>query len=140
MTIGDKIRELIQRNGEVLQFLNHRGRDYEKADEVIIDYLEKFEEWDFDSGLTNDFANCLQLSSNADNFRQYHLEDIRELLQSSLKLQEYNLDTYVDLGHFEFAVMNHGDNAEKIVDEGILKAKEKIDELTRLKTSIRNKK
>ena len=140
MTIKDKIKGLIKRNEALLHFRKECRRDDRKADEVIIDYLEKFKEWNLDSGLTNDFANCLQLSNKTGNFEQYQLDDIRELLQSSLRLQEYNLVTYAELGHFEFAIMNNRENAEKIIDEGIIKAKEKIEELKRLKRMIQSEK
>ncbi len=125
MDIKDKIQGQIKRNEEVLNFLKERGRDYKNSDKVILDYLEKLKDWYFDSGLTIDFANCLQLSNSMNNFGQYDLEDIRGLFHSGLRLHEYNLETYIELGQFEHSVMDNVDNAERIVDEGIKKAKEK---------------
>ena len=78
------------------------------------------------------WGNVLQLSNDKANFAQYELSDISRLFASLLKVQDFDIDTYVDAAHFEWAVMDNKDKAKSIAKEGIQKAKVKIDELERL--------
>lgn len=79
-----------------------------------------------------------KLAKICTSFEQYELSDISKLFASLLKVQNFNLDTYVDPARFEWGVMDDKDKATAIVSEGIQRAKEKIEELQRLLDTIHN--
>ncbi len=60
------------------------------------------------------------------------MQDVRKLLNSLIQLQEFNLENYVKLAHFEYAAMDNNEEAKKIILNGIEKAKQKTQELERL--------
>lgn len=140
MNIKDNIEIQIKRNEDILNFLHEQNLADANADNLINIYFKKMEVWDFESSLTNNLAILLQLSNVEAKYNQYSLEDVRRLFLSSLNLQVYNLETYLELASFENSVMDDIEKAENILDEGIKKAKEKIDELSRLKESIQRAK
>jgi hypothetical protein len=132
------IDEFIRQNDTILHFKDTTGRDYEHADKVLPDFANFLSQTKFNAALGVDFANVLQLSNDKNIFEQYELSDISKLFASLLKVQCFNLDTYVDAAHFEWAVMDNKNKATSIASEGIKRAKDKIEELQRLLDSINN--
>ena len=115
MDIKDKIQGLIARNKDLGHFISsNRINETETIDEIVIHYVDKLDIWNLDSGLTNELAKFLQLADKSEIIKQFELGDIKELLKSSLLVQSYNLDTYLELGHFEYAVMDNIEAADKI--------------------------
>jgi hypothetical protein len=53
------------------------------------------------------------------------LIDISRLFDSLIKTQEFNIDAYVEAGHFEWAVMGNKHKAIEIINNGLAKANEK---------------
>jgi hypothetical protein len=135
-TLKKLIDDFIKHNDTVIDFLHTSGRDYKHADKVIPLFVDTLKQTQFNAALGLDFANILQLSNDKTIFEQYTLSDISNLFASLLKLQDFNLDTYVDAAHFEWSVMDNKEKAQAIANEGIEKAKQKIDELQRVLNSI----
>jgi len=126
------IDDFIKQNDSILEFLNKTSQDYENADKVIIAFANTLRHTKFNVALGLEFANVLQLSNDKNNFEQYNLDDISRLFATLLRLQEFNLSTYVDSAHFEWSVMNNADKAKAIAVEGIAKSKQKIEQLQQL--------
>ncbi len=130
------IDDFIKQNDTIHGFLDTTGRDYENANKVLPLFADFLRQTKFNAALGVDFGNLLQLSNDSNTFEQYDLSDISKLFTSLLKVQDFNLDTYVDSAHFEWSVMDNSDKAKSIASEGIQKAKEKIEELQRLLNTI----
>jgi hypothetical protein len=137
-TLKKLIDSFIMQNEVILEFLETTGRDYEQADHVLPKFADLLNRTNFNAALGTDFANILQLSDDKKNFEQFELSDISRLFASLLKVQEFNLDTYVEAAHFESAIMDNKEKATSIAKNGIQKAKNKIDELQRLLETIHN--
>jgi len=133
------IADLINQNNIVFNFLETSGRDYDNADKLIPAYIDLLTKTHFNAALGLDFANLLQLSNDKTIFEQYDLKDISSLFDSLIKLQDFNLDTYVDAANFQWAVMDDADKAERIAKDGIERAQQKIAELRQLLDSIKQK-
>ena len=132
------IEEFIRQNDIVREFLNTAGDDYTNADNGVPIFSEFLLLTKFNSALGVSFANMLQMTNNNILIDQYELEDISYLFDSLLKVQNYDLDTFVEAAHFQWSVMDDKDKAISIVKEGIAKAKQKIDELERVLDSIKS--
>ena len=137
-TLKKLIDDFIKQNDTILDFLDTTGRDYEQADKAIPLFAEVLRQTKFNVALGVDFANVLQLSQDKNIFERYDLNDISKLFASLLRVQTFNLDTYIDASNFEWAIMDNKDKAKSIANEGIQKAKEKIQELERLLETINN--
>ncbi|MEO7393965.1 MAG: hypothetical protein ABIU11_03430 [Chitinophagaceae bacterium] len=131
------INNFIKQNEAVLEFLENRGRDYKEADYVIPQYNDFLVRSKFNVALGLDYANILQLSNDDEISGQFDLKDIAKLFASLLKIQEYNLDAFVNAAYFEYSVMNNNSDAQKIAELGINNANEKIEELQKLLHLIR---
>jgi hypothetical protein len=137
-TLKKLIDDFIKQNDTILGFLDTTGRHYEHADKAIPLFAEVLSQTKFNVAFGVDFANVLQLSHDKNIFEQYDLNDISKLFASLLRVQAFNLDTYIDASNFEWAIMDNRDKAKSIANEGIQKAKEKIQELERLLETINN--
>jgi len=51
-------------------------------------------------------------------------------------LQEFNIEYYVEAAHFEWAMLDNSVNAKQLINKGIEKAKQKIEELENLLLEI----
>jgi hypothetical protein len=131
------IEDFIKQNESILDFLNTTGRDYENADNIVLLFKDTLLQNKFNAALGLDFANILELLNKKEIIEQYALSDISRLFASLIKLQDYNLDTYVDAANFEWAVMDDAEKGKAIATEGIKKAKQKIEELEQLLDDIR---
>ena len=123
------IDNFIDQNIKVLDFLNTIGRDYDNADKNISKFKNFLSESQFNPALAVDLTSCLQLLKNKKNFTDFELEDLSRLFESLIKLEENNLDNYVESAHFEWAVMNNKQKELEITKSGIKIATDKIDEL-----------
>jgi hypothetical protein len=130
------INDFIKQNESVLEFLDSTGRDYENADKVVSVFADEILRSNFNSAYGIDFANVLQLLNNEEIISQYSLTDISRLFTSLITLQEFNLDTYVEAAHYEWAVMDNTDTAKVLINQGLDNAKRKIAELERLLATI----
>jgi hypothetical protein len=126
------INNFIRQNDTVLEFLENIAGNYKEADYVIPQFNDFLVRSKYNVALGLDYSNILQLSNDEEISNQYDLEDIAKLLDSLIKIQKYNLETFVDAAHFEFSVMNNNLNARKIAESGINNANEKIEELQKL--------
>ncbi|KAA9340258.1 hypothetical protein [Adhaeribacter soli] len=143
MTIKEVITRIINRNKEMLNFLDEEGgRDYSNdvIDKIALRYVDLLQKWDFNAGLGTDFSSVLLLLNDEAVFSQFDLQDVRELLGSLIELQKFNIDNYLELAHFEYAIMDNNQEAKKIILEGIEKAKQKGEELERLLKIIEKEK
>jgi hypothetical protein len=126
------INQFIKQNEAVLEFLEHSRSYYKEADEFIPQFNDFLQRAKFNIALGQDYANILQLSNDEDISGQYQLEDIQRMFDSMLKLQPYNLDSFVDAANFEYSVMDDNAAARKIAEAGIRNAQQKIEELQTL--------
>jgi hypothetical protein len=142
MTIKEAIYSIIERNEEMSRFLENEGNDYSLGvvDKAATKYVELLQKWSFNLGLGSYFANILLVLNDEKLITQYDLQDVRKLFESLIDLQEYNLDNYVDLAHFEHAIMDNSEHAKQITLNGIKMAKQKIEELESLLQHIEREK
>lgn len=130
------IDNFIDQNKAILSFLDKIGRDYENADKNLALFKDFLIQTKYNAALGNDLANFLQCLNKEQNFSDFHLSDIRRLFDSLFKIEEFNIDTYLEAGHFEWAVMDNKENAIEIIKRGIARATEKVGELQRLLDTI----
>lgn len=130
------IDDFVKQNETVVDFLENYSQDYLNADRIIPLLADTIRHTKFNPALGLELARLLQLSNDKEIFEQYQLEDISKLFTSLLRLQDSNLDTYIDAAHFEWAVMNNCDNAKDIIITGLDKAMKMADELKQLLDKI----
>ena len=130
------IENFIHHNDRIFDFLVNKGQDYENADKVITEFKDVLLQTRFNTALGVDFASVLQFLNGKEVIEQYKLSDISKLFESLLKLQDYNLDAYVDAANFEWAVMDNAEKGRAIAVKGIEKAKQKVEELQKLLDDI----
>ncbi|PTX18806.1 hypothetical protein C8N40_10595 [Pontibacter mucosus] len=142
MTIKEAINNIIERNEEMSRFLEDEGNDYslDVVDIAASKYVELLQKWNFNLGLGSYFANILLVLNDEKLITQFDLQDVRKLYESLLDFQECNLDNYVDLAHFEHAIMDNSEHAKQITLNGIMMAKRKIEELESLLKHIEREK
>jgi hypothetical protein len=136
LTLKKLLTEFIEKNAEAQSFLSVIRNKYESPDSTIPLFEEAFKNKGFNVALGIDFANTLQLLTDRKNFDAFDLIDISRLFESLLKLQDYNLETYVEAANFEWRVMDNSEKAKSIILEGLKKAKQKADELDNLLKAI----
>lgn len=134
--IKNLLDEFVKRNNAVSDFIHESSDQYQDGKEVIPSFAEKLQETNFNPALGNSFAELLQLSDDENIYNQFALEDIGKLYQSLLTLQEYNIETYVEAGYFEFSVMDNAAKAREIAMTGLEMAKQKINQLETLLSEI----
>lgn len=122
----------IRQNEAIAEFLNDSSYNFEDIDSVLKSYAEFLKQTQFNVALAGQFIHLLQLSDDSNVFESYTLADIQTLLRSTLALEKYNLDMYVDAAHFEWAVMNDSIAAKNIIEDGLNIAAAKINELNNL--------
>ncbi|NGM71798.1 hypothetical protein [Sphingobacterium sp. SGL-16] len=132
------IDKFIKQNEIILCFLESKGHDYEQVDTIIPAYVDFLNQTSFNVALGTEFANLLQLSNDKNIYEKFELTDIKNLFLSFLKVQNYNLETYLEAACFEWNVMDNKEIATSIANEGIQRAKDKIEELQQLLKSINN--
>lgn len=130
------IANYVQQNHSILDFLNRTSDLYQDGNEVIPAFVEKLKETQFNPALGNSFAELLQLSENEEIYRQFELVNISELYQSLIKVQEANIDNYIDAGYFEFSIMDNSAKAKEIAMLGLEIAKQKVAQLEVLLSNI----
>ncbi len=130
------IDDFVKQNETVVDFLENYSQDYSNADRIIPLLVDTIGHTKFNPALGLELARLLQLSNDKEIFEQYQLEDISKLFTSLLRLQDSNLDTYIEAAHFEWAVMNNGDKAKDIIIAGLDNAMKKVDELKQLLDKI----
>lgn len=136
IALKNLIEKFIEQNEDIYDFLKSKVFNYKQPDEVISKYVEFLKRTNFNLALGTDFANLLQLSNDKNIYEQFELDDIRKLFLSLLRIQNYNLATFVEAAYFEWNVMNNKEMATSIASEGIQNAKNKIEELQKLLDSI----
>ncbi len=130
------IHNFIDHNEKVLNFLEQVGRDYENADKNLTIFKDFLFQTKYNPVLGLDLTSCLQLLNKEENFSDFELVDICRLFDSLMKLQEFNIDTYLEAGNFEWSVMDNREKALEIIKSGLTKATEKTEELKRLLKTI----
>lgn len=132
------IDNFINQNKNVVAFLKKVGRDYENADVKLEIFKQFLVDTKYNAALGIDLANFLQWLDKEKNLSDFELSDIRQLFDSLITTQEFNIDTYVEAGHFEWAIVNDKQKAIEIIKNGLCKATEKIEELKRLLDTIQS--
>ena len=101
------IAHFIDQNDKVTSFIEQFGRGYEQAD-VNIEKLKAFLiETNYSPALAIELTNTLQCLNKAENFANFDLKDLSRLFTSLIKVQEGNIETYLEAGHFEWSVMDN---------------------------------
>ena len=134
--LKDLIKNIIRQNKSIVDFRNQTSEKYQNGEEVIQLITSELETTKFNPQISQDLAELLQLSDDGNLNTQFDLADISKLYDSLRKLQEANLDTFIESAHFEFSVMDNPKKAKDIADEGIQLAKQKLQELEALLTKI----
>jgi hypothetical protein len=132
------INDFIEQNEIITSFLDKTGRRYENSDKNLVLFKDFLIQTKYNAALGNDLANFLQCLNDEENFSDFQLRDISRLYDSLLKLQEFNIDSYLDAGHFEFAIMDNKQKAIQTIKKGLDKGSQKIEELKRLLKTIEN--
>jgi hypothetical protein len=127
---------LIERNQEIARQLDEIEFDGENADISILNLVKQISGTNYDSALGMKFALALQLSNDKMIFEQYELEDIRKLFASLITISDSNLGLYVESAHFDWAVLDDGENAKATISKGLEKAHIYVEELTKLLREI----
>lgn len=138
MTIKEILDNYVNHNLDNLKFLKDSITDYEDSDKKILLFINKLKQTQYNPAFGINFIDLLQLSNDKTIFNQYDFEDIRNLFESLIKLEEYNLDVYVEYAHFEWTIMDNKNKAIELITIGMEKSKQKMDELERLRNSIDN--
>ena len=99
------IDNFIEQNENVTTFLDQVGRNYENADNNLAAFRDFVIQTKYNPILGIDLVGFLQCLNEKENFSSFNLSDLSRLLNSLTKIQEFNIDTYVEAGHFEWAVM-----------------------------------
>ncbi len=136
--IKEVIDSYIRHNDAIIRFLESDGRSEENKEEMIPMYATILRETRFNPALGLDFASVLVFTENKSIFDEFELSDIRALFSSLIRLQEYNLENYTEAAHYEWAVMNNAETAKGIIESGMEKARQKMDELTELLGKIQD--
>jgi hypothetical protein len=139
MAIKTLIEDCIQQNRELLAYLDSNEINIENSDKLIIEFEQKLKETHFNPIVCAQFAFLLQLSNNEEIFKQYELEDISKLFECLINLEKFNLSHYTEAANFEWAVNDNSAKAIEIIEIGLESARIKIEELNRLKISIKEK-
>lgn len=136
MKIKEVIQAFINQNKEVQNIISELSFESDFSEKVFLDFNEDLLKFKFNPALGLKFALMLQLANENEIIDQFELEDIRHLFNSLLEIQQYNIDLYLESGHFEWAVMDNKENAIKIIDKGIEIALKKVEELRRIQSEI----
>lgn len=136
MKIKEAIQAFINQNKEVQNIISELNFESDFSEKVFLDFNENLLKFKFNSALGLKFALMLQVANEKVIIDQYESEDIRHLFNSLLEIQQYNIDLYLESGHFEWAVMDNKENAIKIIDKGIEIALKKVEELRRIQSEI----
>ncbi|HTN22219.1 MAG TPA: hypothetical protein VL125_17205 [Pelobium sp.] len=136
MKIKDVIQAFIKQNKEVQNIISESSFEGDFADNVVLNFKDNLLKSKFNSALGLKFTLLLQLTNEKEITDQYELEDIRLLFNSLLEIQQYNIDLYLESGHFEWSVMDNKENAIKIIDKGLEIALKKVEELKKLRSEI----
>ena len=70
--------------------------------------------------------------------QEFQRTDISKLFESLLQLEPSNIDTYLEAGHIEWAVMNNREKALEHIKMGIEITSAKTKELQQLLDTIKN--
>ena len=132
------IDNFIDQNKTIETFLDEVGRNYEVSDKYLSAFKDFLIQTKYNAALGNELANFLQCLNKQENFSDFNLNDIGRFFDSLLKLQEFNIETYYEAGHFEWSVMDNKEKATEIIKRGIEKSTEKTKELKRLLDTIEN--
>lgn len=128
----------IDQNEKVITFLDQIGRDFENADKNFEIFKAFLDETKYNAVLGIDLANFMQVLDKVESIKDFELIDIRQLFSSLIKTQEFNIDTYLEAGHFEWAVMDDKQRAIEIITNGLNRATQKTEELKRLLDKIQD--
>lgn len=134
--LKEVIKKFIASNHRIEETLTAVRSKYDQAEAAVPVFIDTFKKSGFNAALGIDFANVLQLLNDKRLVETYHLSDVRNLFDSLLKVQVYNLENYAEAAHFEWSVMNDSNKAKAIISEGLTKGKEKITELEQLECTI----
>ena len=134
--MGNIIENFITQNEKISSFLDDVVRDRKNADANIQEVKHFVHSNNYNAALGIELACLLQLLDQPQNFSDFELNDIKRLFASLIKLNAYDLDAYVEAGNFEWAIMDNKVEALAIVDQGISRASEKLEQLRALKKTI----
>lgn len=73
------------------------------------------------SSLADKIADCLQLLNENQNFEQIELEEIGKLYDELIRVHPYDIALYESAYFFFDTILDKGDRARQILDEGINK-------------------
>jgi hypothetical protein len=135
-TMNNFIDDFIDQNEKVTTFLEQVAQDCENADKNFATFKDYLIDTKYNTALGICLANFLQCLGEKDNCADLELIDISRLFDSLIKTQEFNIDTYVEAGHFEWAVMDNKHKAIEIINNGLTKANAKMQDLKKLLYSI----
>lgn len=130
------IDDFINQNNSIAAFISETNDLYQDRKEVIPMFVDKLKATQFNAELAISFTQILQMSDNKKFYTQFELEDIRRLYDSTLKLQETNIEGYIEAAYFEFSVMDNAPKAKEIITNGIEMATRKLKELKSLLDQI----
>ena len=132
------INNFIDHNEKIAAFLNTTGQDFKNADKHIHAFTNFLTETRYNAASGTVLANFLQCLDQEKQFSDFQLTDIRRLLESLLQLQPFNIDTYIETAHFEWAVMDDKAKAIACIKKGIDQATAATKELQQLLDNIEN--
>jgi hypothetical protein len=115
------IDNFIEQNKTIENFLDEVGRDYENSDKKLASFRDFLIQTKYNVAVGTDLANFLQCLNKEENFSDFHLSDISRLFDSLLKIEKFNIDTYLEAGHFEWAVMDNKEKAIEIIKKVLAK-------------------
>lgn len=130
------ITSFSQQNELVAEFIHDSSQNLNDVDTALRAHAEFVKQTQFNVALSLEFIRLLQLSKDSRLFDTYTLTDVQTLLRTTLSLDPYNLATYVEAAHFEWNVMDDGVRAKTIIEAGLKKATEKVNELHLLLSEI----
>jgi hypothetical protein len=130
------VEEFIKQNERILAFLNLMRKDSENRDFNFPATENILAVTQYNAAFGVDVAILAQILDKSENYADYSFDDISRLFDSLIKLQEFNLETYLEAGHFEWTVMDNKDKAMQIANLGISKANQQINELSQLLAKI----
>lgn len=130
------IEDFIEQNSKVQNFLVEYIKDYKNADSNIDKIKQFLVSNRYNAAVGTELACLLQVLNKPENFTDFELGDLRKLFESLIQLENYNLETYLEAVHFEWSVMDNKEKALKIVEDGIARSKEILDQLYIVRAEI----
>ncbi len=139
MTIQEIIENCIKQNQDVRSFIQTISINRESPDQIIPKLKAKLQESNYNTALQSQFALYIQLINNIELINEFELKDLISLYSSAIEIQEFNLDYFVELAHFNWAVLDDEIAAREIAQKGIDNANKIKKELELLIEEMNNR-